>query len=43
MKEYEKPQAEVVMFETMDVVSTSTSTPATSTTIAPGSTVLPMP
>lgn len=25
MKKYEKPQAEVVMFETMDVVSTSVS------------------
>lgn len=28
MKEYEKPEAEVVIFETVDVVATSTSSTA---------------
>ncbi len=36
MKKYEKPQAEVVMFETMDVVSTSGSAePSAEPSVAP--------
>lgn len=35
MKEYNKPEAEVVMFETIDVVTTSTDAPII-TTVTPG-------